>query len=299
MTTTQTEIPTKAPRQKTVAEDMPQRALFDTRAAAEAYLGRMSQEISDFVEVPFIGNGFSVNEAGEAVWDDEIYNDDMRIMVAVLNRRVPAIGKEGEKGYKPGYSVARAIIVTPIPTLEAVYTQAPAWLDAVLVTELNHITVRQLRTADDVMAAADTLKRSLTEFTTSGRESSGIMEGFDKTFQAVNKAIGLKVKAWANRRLTKAELRKACANAAYAAAIYPELETRPGGKPSRFVTFIELAKQLAINEGYDATIFDKWLAERDNARFDGFASDDEDEDIDMDDLTAALDTDDDNDSTPA
>lgn len=270
-----------APKTLTVIEGMESRRVFSTIDLATNYLNDSATRFSDFESHPLVTNGLTSD--GEL--DPNVYTPLMRVMVAVLANR-------GAKKGDP--STVKAIVVTPIPTLDSVLADPAAreWLSSkVLDKELNHVAVRALRNADDVESVQDQMPLTLADYISSSRESTGgIMETFNSLFKGIIASIGAKSVPWAKRRFTKAELKKALESKAYALEVYPEIEDRGDnpktGKP--FPSLFVMANQLGIREaekaGLDPAIFNKWLAERDTKVFTAAQAADESDDFDLDDL---------------
>lgn len=263
---------------KTVAEDMDQRRVFSTAADALAYLGQMQETLSDFHDVPSKFVGLVADDDGNPSFDPEIYTDSTRIMVAVLKAR-----EEGSDGKKSNQ--VKALVVTPVPTLDAILADDAAreWLvSKVLDKELNHIAVRNLRDADDI-ESVDNMPVVLGDFISSARAAGGQFEVFNAVYRTIGTVLAKKFKIWGKYAPKKADLRNAMASRAFANEWFAPLEDREKG--SLFVLACQLGQQLAKAEGLDPAIFDKWLAERDNAEL---KAGDDDEDVTLDDLTAGL-----------
>lgn len=268
--TAQAPAATAAP--KTVANDMDSRRVFDDVESAANYLNHCNETYSDFGSIPFVGTGID-SETGE--FDPAIYTKDMRIMVATLSKKGGGV---------------KAIVVAPIPTLDAVLADDAAreWLvSKVLDKEFNHVAVRGLREAEDVSTVADTIPTTLAGYYSGARESSGIMESFNELYKVLNETMAKKAQVWAKARLTKADLRKSFESKGYAEEYYAYLENRGEGKPSLFVVALQVAKQVATMRGLDPTIFDRWLETRDAKKFTG-QEQEETEDFDIDSISAAL-----------
>lgn len=275
-TTPATDAAATPAKPKTVIEHMDSRRMFDTVEAAEAYLNLMGETMSDFGKHPQIINGLKVDDDGNATLDPEVYNADMRVMVAVLANR-------GEKGQP---STVKAIVVTPAPTIASILANADAmsWATRILEKEMNHVAVRALRNADDLESVQDQMPLTLADYITSGRESTGgIMESFNQLFKGIIASLAAKSDPWRKARLIKSELKRAMESTAYALATYPGLEDR-GDKPSLFVMALQLGKREAEKAGLDPAIFDKWLATRDAKTLAASAATDEDDDFDLDEL---------------
>lgn len=272
---------TEADKPKTVLADMDSRKLFDTIEAATAYIEQCQKEFADFGDHPVAAAGFT----DDGDFDPAVYTDDMRIAVAVLS----------ERGEGAGKSTVKAIVIYPSPKLEVILNSASAreWLESVMAKELNHVAVRNIRkakNAGEIADAIESIPTTVDEFTTSSREvSSGILETYNDLWQIVKKAMGKKSKAFALANLSKKELRKAMESASYAAAMYPALETRTnkkGDAESLFEIAATFGQMLATQNGKDAAIFDRALANRAEKQID--LADDDEEDFDLEAMAAAI-----------
>lgn len=271
--TTQTEEKTK-----TVAENFPPRRVFESVEEASNFLNRQASELSDFEEQDFAFVG--VDEDGN--FDPEIYTDGTRVLVAKLMNRGEIVGGTRQP------STVKAIVVAPVPTLDSILSDDMGrdWADKILLKELNHVAVRGLRDADNIKNMLETIPVNREGYLTSTRAAGGgVMEAFNELYKAINATLSHRVKSWDKARLTKAELKKAMESAAYAAEYYPQLEDR-GDKDSLFLVAIEMGIAAAKKKGLDATIFERWKATRDQATLAG--SDEDEDDLDLDDLTADL-----------
>jgi hypothetical protein len=266
-------------KSKTVLDDMPSPRFFPNVEEAANYLNQCDESYSDFESVPKIGNGIDW-DTGE--FDPAVYSDDSRVMVAVLTNR----GTKQADG-TTGPSTVRCIVITPVPTLDALLASESgvAWLSKVINTQLNHTAVAPLRKAENLTLAAKEMPLSLEDFVTTSRESSSVTETFDKLFRGILDSFKAKSPAWAKARLIKAELKKAMESAAYASSVYAPLEDR-GEKPSLFVMAIQVGIREAKAQGLDPTIFETWLATR-NEKTIADAEAEEEEDFDLDDIVLA------------
>lgn len=264
--------PAPAKKPETIIEGMDSRRMFDSPEDAAAYLNASSEKFSDFESATQVINGVD----GEGNFDKAVYTPDTRVMVAVLANR-------GEKG-KP--STLKALVVTPAPKIDAILADPAgrAWLDKIIDKELNHVAVRQLRTADDVETVKDQMPLTLADYISSSRESTGgIMETFNTLFKGIIASVGAKSVNWAKARLTKNELKKAMESSAYAKEYYPTLEDR-GDKPSLFVMAMQLGAREATKQGLDPAIFSKWTETRDQKALAAAQADEESDDFDLDSL---------------
>lgn len=280
--TTKTPAAEKAPKVRTVIDDMDNRRLFDSPEDAATYIAKCQTEFADFNSYPVAAVGLT----DEGDFDPEIYNDSMRIAVSVLTQR----------GEGAGSSTVKAIVIYPSPKLETVLESATGrdWLTAIMEKELNHVAVRQLRkaeNADEIADAIQTMPTTLDGYTTSGRESTGgILQTYNDLWQLIKKAIGAKSTPFRLANLSKKELRKGMESSAYALAIYPKLEDRENKKGERESLFEVAANYglvLAKAKGLDPTIFERMISQRDEKVIE--ATDDEDEgEFDLEAMAAQL-----------
>lgn len=280
--TTTTPAAEKAPKVRTVIDDMDNRRLFDSPEDAATYIAKCQTEFTDFNSYPVAAVGLT----DEGDFDPEIYNDSMRIAISVLTQR----------GEGAGSSTVKAIVIYPSPKLETVLESATGrdWLTAIMEKELNHVAVRQLRkaeNADEIADAIQTMPTTLDGYTTSGRESTGgILQTYNDLWQLIKKAIGAKSTPFRLANLSKKELRKGMESSAYALAIYPKLEDRENKKGERESLFEVAANYglvLAKAKGLDPTIFERMISQRDEKVIE--ATDDEDEgEFDLEAMAAQL-----------
>lgn len=257
-------------QKKTVAEGMAQRRIFDSLASAIPYLQNCANDFSDFAETTLIVKGGDEN--GDI--DPALYENGMVPMVTVLKNR-------GDGGSK-----VKAVIVTPVPTLDALLAtpEGRAWVQDKIDTQLNHVAVAKLRDAEDVEAVADQIPLTVEAFITSNRGAGGVMETFNELAKALSAAFGKKFPAWEKQRILKNDLKKACESRAYALQFFPTLEDRGEGKESLFVMFCQLGINTAKKQGKDPAIFDRWLNTRNAKTFEL-----EEEEVTLDDLMEEFD----------
>ena len=261
--------------------EMDSRRIFDTTDAAIEYLTGLGGKYADFARVPFVGTG--IGEDGN--FDSAIYVEGMRVMVSKLTNK-----GSREKGTE---TTMKAIVVAPVPSLELLLaTEGGAdFVNRVLATELNHIAVRQLRTADDVSTEIGTVPTTVDGYINTGNgDGASLLDAYNALWQNLNKALAAKIPAWARARFTKQELKKALESAAYAREIYSALEDRPakadGSSGSVFVTALVMLTNAAKRDALDSTVFERWAANRDAAKFD--PASEQELDFDMDELAASL-----------
>lgn len=272
--TNNTDSTAKAPKAKTVAEDMDSRRIFPNVTEATAYLATCADSFTDFGSQTFAAPGIDEN----GVFDPSIYTDSMDIMVGLLRNK----------------SKVKAVVVAPFPKISGLlgltgeaYAAIPqanrSWIEKILHKEMSHVAVRALREAEDVSTVIDQMPTTTEGYLEPGRGDSGIMESFNQLYKPVNTTLASKVPVWAKARLIKSELRRALESRAYATEYYPALEDFKG--QSLFVAALNLAISAAKRKGLDATIFERWLATRDQATLK--TTEDED-DFDFDNLTDAV-----------
>src|SRR6478609_5752268 len=259
----------KEAKAKTVADDMASRRVFANVDSALPYLTKLSEELSDFGDIPvaFAGGDSDGN------FDPAIYTDSMRVMVAKLSK-----SKEGVK----------AIVIAPVPTLESLLATdaGKAWAINILDKEFNHVAVRALREAEDISTVVDQMPTTLEAYISSAREGgAGIMESFNELYKALNATLAAKVPVWAKARFNKQELKKSFESKGYADEYYPSVENRGEGKDSLFVTALQLAIKTATSKGLDPTIFQGWLETRNGKTL---AAAEAEDDFDVDSLTESM-----------
>lgn len=283
-------------KKETVGENMDSRRTFypvtddegnTTSALQQAlqYLGAAMERFDDFEDFPFAAPGYSLDEEGDAVFDEEIYNDSVGVMIGTIKTTV---GPDGDRS-----RVVKAIFMVPIPNIaEYAAVAAPdnnslqEWIVSILEKEVNHVAVRPLRDAEDVSTVVDQMPTNVEAYTTSNRGAgSGIIQTFNDLYKAINGTLSKALTIWRKRRLTKAELKKGMQSRAYALEFHSALEDR-GDDESLFVTALQLGMNAAKKKGLDPTIFERWLATRDNVQL-NIEDEDEDE-LDLDSLTADL-----------
>lgn len=268
---------------KTVLSNMSARRVFDTVEEATTYLTKCSEELADFGDYPVVTAGFT----DEGEFDPEIYNESMQVAVARMTARGEGVGQ----------SVVKSIVIYPSPKLAAIYEDDKGrdWLEGIIQKELQHVAVRGLRPKDgedaNLEEALSKMPLSIADYVTSGREgATGIVTAYNDTWKLIKQTMGKKSKAFAIANLSKKELKKSMESASYAAAIYPQLETRTNkaGEPeSYFEKAAQFGAILAKQQGLDPTIFENMLAHRAETEI-NFDLDDEDEDFDLEALAAEL-----------
>jgi hypothetical protein len=292
----------KPPEPKTVAEDMANRRVFSAEYrdptdeeqaaylaanpgadladaprvlvksavdAASEYLNASGTTFTDFGDYPLAAPG--IDDDGN--FDSDVYTDDMDVMVALLRNK----------------SKVKCIVVAPVPTLDSILSDAGGtdWATKILHKEMNHVAVRALREADDVSTVVDQIPTTRLGYIESNRGDGGILESFAELYKPVNATLSAKFPVWAKARLIKSELRKAFESKGYAAEFYAALEDYKG--QSLFVVGLGLAIATAKRKGLDPTIFERWLATRDQKVYTPGEQQEADEDeFNVDSLTEAL-----------
>lgn len=286
----------KAPAPKTVAGDMPERQIFPNTDKAFEYLAASASTYSDFASVGFAGPGINFTDDGEVESIDEgIYGEDTEVMVSVLKTYVDVPGKDKKQ------AVAKAIVMAPIPTIDAVLSNEDArgWLVRIMHKELNHVAVRPLRTAENIMAAVAQMPTTLAGYITNQREAnSGLLVAFDDHWKAVNDYLTAKIPAWKRARFKKLDLRKAFESRAFALEWYENLEDRGEDAESIIVAALKMLIAAAEKAGKDTTLLNKWLTTRDQVTAPS-ADEADDDSFDFDALTAELLADKPTESAPA
>jgi hypothetical protein len=277
---------------ETVGENMDNRRIFPTVDEAKAYLAASAQRFSDFGSVPLAMPGLVKNEDGSVqagedglpVTDEAVYTDSMDVMVSLLK-------KQGEG--------VKAIVVAPVPKVSVLLDSdtGRAFVEKILHKELNHVAVRPLRDAADVLNFVDQMPTTVDSYITSERGSGGIMETFDALYKGIDSALGGKFPNWAKRRFIKSELKKAMESKGYASEFYSDCEDYKG--QSLFEAAIALGINAAKRKGLDPTIFQRWADTRNQKTYTPDATDEDDEELNLDSLTDALLADESKDAAPA
>jgi hypothetical protein len=217
----------------------------------------------------------------EGNFDPAIYSESMNVMVATLKNK----GK------------VKAIVFVPTPKTDVLLNSeaGKAWVDKILLKELNHIAVRHLRDAEDVSTVIDQMPTTIDGYIASERGTGGIMETYNELYKAIDAALGAKVPAWSKARFTKGELKKALESRGYALEFYSTVEDYKG--TSLFEKALETGIIAAKRKGLDPTIFERWKNTRNAKTYE--PGEEDDEDLDLDALADALLADDSADEAPA
>ena len=170
--TTQAATPaTEAAKPKPTLEGMTGYRTFANTDDATAYLAKCNDDFSDFDKQPFAMIG--VDESG--AFRPDVYTPDMRVRVAVLRNVPRTVNGKREP------TTIKAIVVTPVPTLESLMSDEAglAFVQKVLDKELNHVAVRPLRDAENLDTAMEQVPTTRAGFIESNRDAGGIMETFN------------------------------------------------------------------------------------------------------------------------
>lgn len=249
------------PKVKTIADDMPARRIFATPEEATAYLNQWTSA-PDWETTPLASPGVDA----EGNFDSAIYSDQMNVMVATLKNK----GK------------VKAIVVVPTPKTDVLLGSdaGRAWVDKILLKELNHVAVRHLRDAEDVSTVLDQMPTTIDGYIASERGTGGIMETYNELYKAIDAALGAKIPAWAKARFTKGELKKALESRGYALEFYSTVEDYKG--QSLFEKALETGIIAAKRKGLDPTIFERWKNTRNAKTYE--PGDEDEEELDLDSL---------------
>jgi hypothetical protein len=129
------------------------------------------------------------------------------------------------------------------------------------------------------------MPKTLEDYITSDRGAGGILQAYEDLWRPIKNNMAKLSRPWRLANLSKKELRRALESAAYAREYYPTLEETKQG--SLFVFALNGLIVTAKKGGLDPTIFERWLANRDEATID-VKDEDDDEEFDLDALTAAM-----------
>ena len=276
--------------------DIPSRLVFASPADAIAYVAGISA-VEGFGDLPQAIVGLAADDEGNPTGelDPAIYDESMDVAVAII--------AEKDTGAKQMVPVGVAIYPTPNSEAVAASPEGLAWIAKLVEKEANLIAMRALRKKDregnpaydSFEEAAEAMPKSLAAYITPTREAaSGIMATFEILWRDIKKLMGQKSRSWGIANFSKKELRRAMESASYASGTYPRIEKK-GGDSSLLVFALNLGKVLASKhkdeEGnpapLDPAFFDNCLANRDKHA--GFAIDDEDGELDLDDILADAD----------
>lgn len=275
---------TTAPTPKSIL-DVRTPIFFASVDDASAFLNKIADPESpdfcpDFADGPLVLNGLD----DEGNFDSALYTPETQVMFHTLtNRGKKAVDAAGKEITSP--ATLRAIIVTPVPTQEAVEADKTGaeWLARIFRTQITKAACDPIRTAADVKLASKDMPLTLADFVTTSRESSSVMEAFDSLYRGILDLFKDKSPAFARARLNKAEFKKALESRAYALDVYSNLEDR-GDKPSMFVMALHFGIKEAKTQGMDPTVFETWLTTRDEAELPSVDADEADELDDLDSL---------------
>lgn len=221
--------------------------------------------------IPLVLKGFEIDaESGELAIVEGVFDDGtMRPMISKLTKRIQVGMTEAETDEdgkvtppKPILeNVCRAVVVSPVPTLESLlaHTDGRAWIEGKLGTELNQITMRALRDAEDVsdIKLVDKMPQNIDDFMIAKRSGGKVEnEAFNDLWKDILDA--LKKHPVIGNIVTQANLRKTMfekvlSNRAYALAFYANLENA-----DVFASVIKLMIQTAEQRGMDTAILQNW-----------------------------------------
>lgn len=290
---TQAATPAKAAdKPKIVWGNMPQRTVFKSAAEAEEYLAACATRYTDWAEQALAAPAIVTDEEGNGGLDPAVYDaPGFETMVAVLK----------DKGTKEQKGSVKAIVVAPIPSLELLTglelptddsgkdTPTVSFVREIIRKEMNHRAVKALREAADVATVIDQIPTTLDAYLSSSRDSTGIMATFDELWQIINNTMKVADKRgkWSLRKFRKNELKAAFESKGHALDYYPELE-EAGAAGSLFVKALQAAITIAKRDGLDPTIFERWLETRDSKVRTDEDEEEEEFNLDLSDLTAAM-----------
>ena len=211
----------------------------------------------------------------EGNFDSAIYTDSQQVMVSVL--------KNARK--------VKAIVVAPIPSTEQLLESEAGrlWIDKILQKELNHVAVRHLRDAENVETVIDQIPTTLDGYITSGRDGGGgIMEAYDELYKLIGSDAGREAP-----RLEQGPTHQGRTSQVRLSRAAMRWNTTPRLRTTRGIRLFVVALNLGINaakrKGLDPTIFERWLATRDEKAFNPATADEDDFDLnDFDSLTESL-----------
>jgi hypothetical protein len=259
---------TAAAKAKDVLNDMEARRIAPNPTDAIAYLAKCQADFADFGNYPIAAPGITQDENGGLVFDPAVYSDSTNVMVAKL----------AERGEGANSSRVKAIVIAPIPTLDAVMADQAGkdWLTKIMQKELNHVAVRNLRKAEDndqIAEAVESMPKTLTEYISSNREGGGLIAVYEELWRPIKNSMAKLSKPWRLANLSKKEMRRAMESKSYASEYYPTLEETKQG--SLFEFALKGMIQQAPKLGHDATLLQRWLDNRNEKTIE--ASDDEEE----------------------
>lgn len=261
---------------KTVAKDMANKMIFATHEEALKYLVDMATTMSDFGDYPFIGIGLEQDEEGNSVFDPAIYVDGMQVAVSLPRKRAEVKGEP---------MVPQCILVHPLPTRAYIEStkEGRDWLAQTIENSLLSTAFQPLRPKDATPTSPDVLEafpKTLNDFVSRAQTSaSTLLIAFEDYWKAVRDLVGEKVRAFGALKLSKKEFRRAMESKSYADRIYSMAERK-----GCFVYSINALKHVADENNLDSSIFDRWLALRDQTVIDAA----DDDDLSLDDLATDL-----------
>ena len=280
---------------KTVDEHMEQRIICADSTQAIATINRLMTEISDFAAKDIVAVGMGQDEEGKLVFDEEIYAGN-RVMIALVQTQIPATKNSNGVEVTKGYRVTKAVVISPVPSIETILADENGrkWAERMIDNALNANAVREIRKPATVINEAtlavilDAMPKTLDDYITSNRGgSSTLLEAFDKLWKDVKNALGTLSPAFKAADIKKDELAKCIQSASYAKRLHVKMETAKKG--SIFAFAGQVFKQMGEKNGYDTSLFDTWIANRNSVSFDSVLDfDAEDIELSLDSLAAKL-----------
>lgn len=184
----------------------------------------------------------------------------------------------------------RAVVLQPAPTINSFLTapEAGEWIADLLETQIAHKMVRSLRAPKGDTAVAitpsdiDAIPHSIADYVASAR-LGGAVALWNKYAKKIIDAMGSKVAAFRNARVTKELLRKAIESKQFAEAVYPSFEAA-----DLFSKAANGLISLGMREGSDVSLIQSWLENRANVKADEAGLDDDIADLDADELFGDL-----------
>lgn len=255
-------------------DDVRQREIFTDPDAGMNYVAHVSNLLSadDAPDVDIFIYGYEADEDGTLLpiegkeWPTDSNGTPFSAMAAVLSKTEEVDIEEDGKLRTVNKQVPKALFLQPIPSVDQLLADSTgrAMVEAVIAKELNHRAFRPVRATENMEAALGEMPASIAAYCTSGRESSAssALAVYNDLFGDITKQLKEKVNAFKVARITKAELRKAMENAAYAAHYYPTLE-----EAGFFKLVCGLFSQFGAKADYDVSLIDTWAATRDEQQF--------------------------------
>ena len=248
-------------------DDLEARRIFP-EGVNEKFVAALGQYLTLNNDVnPVIMRGISIGEDGQINADD-CFNNGMIPMISKLSKRVQTgTNEEGKPTFE---QKIKAIVISPIPTLDALLEHAEGreWIENKLETELAHITMRNLRDEDDLSDTSiiDTMPKDIDSFINAKRSGGKAdNEAFNETWKLVLDALKRVPQVsdlLASANLKKSILERCLKNAAYAKALYAPIENA-----RIFEAVLGLMIKESEKEGYDTAIVKNWLETRNDQTY--------------------------------